>query len=232
MSAPEDKISGNRRRLFKALSAAPVVAVLKPGAALANASAFQCAAKLRVAPPPNWIAGIPATAVSVGDGIYTIDGFFFRSATFWLKENLKRPIEIDPSLPPRTGQACTAARALVRGVVVDFDGTFLSFDDSAAVPVPYVELVNVRISASNPDVLEVFRTDLPNQTPPCGYMLDGQKGLFSYVGFTDNNDAAWNQSGFFPEHTISRIDGAGELQGMTDSCMHSFMSSRTSLLGG
>jgi hypothetical protein len=38
----ENKISENRRRLFKALSTAPVVMTLRPGSALANASAYQC----------------------------------------------------------------------------------------------------------------------------------------------------------------------------------------------
>lgn len=42
MAADDDKISTNRRRLFKALSAAPVVATLRPGEVLAGASALQC----------------------------------------------------------------------------------------------------------------------------------------------------------------------------------------------
>ncbi len=46
MAAQDDKISENRRRLFKALSAAPVVATLRPGT-LAAGSAYQCAAPLR-----------------------------------------------------------------------------------------------------------------------------------------------------------------------------------------
>ena len=46
MAAHDDKISNNRRRLFKALSAAPVVVTLRPGEALASTSnVFQCAAK-------------------------------------------------------------------------------------------------------------------------------------------------------------------------------------------
>ena len=42
MAARDDKISNKRRRLFKALSAAPVVATLHPGSALATSSAYQC----------------------------------------------------------------------------------------------------------------------------------------------------------------------------------------------
>ena len=44
MSVNDEKISANRRRLFKALSAAPMVFTLRPGSALANSSMFQCLA--------------------------------------------------------------------------------------------------------------------------------------------------------------------------------------------
>jgi hypothetical protein len=50
MASQDDQISDKRRRLFKALSAAPVVATLRPGEALANTSAFQC---LVTPPPPS-----------------------------------------------------------------------------------------------------------------------------------------------------------------------------------
>lgn len=53
MAAQDNKISGNRRRLFKALSAAPVVMTLRPGSALANASAYQCVTKIVNPAPEN-----------------------------------------------------------------------------------------------------------------------------------------------------------------------------------
>jgi len=46
MAAQDDKISDNRRRLFKALSAAPVVMTLRPGTAAAS-SAYQCVQNTR-----------------------------------------------------------------------------------------------------------------------------------------------------------------------------------------
>lgn len=61
MAAHDDKISNNRRRLFKALSAVPVVATLRPGEALANSSAFQCVAKVRAenfSPLPTSSGGV------------------------------------------------------------------------------------------------------------------------------------------------------------------------------
>ncbi len=56
----ENKISENRRRLFKALSTAPVVMTLRPGQVLANASAFQCLDT----PPP-----FPTTPVYLQPGL-------------------------------------------------------------------------------------------------------------------------------------------------------------------
>jgi hypothetical protein len=53
MAAHEDKISNNRRKLFKALSTAPVVATLSPGSALATQSAYQCLTKAVDMPPAN-----------------------------------------------------------------------------------------------------------------------------------------------------------------------------------
>ena len=44
MAAHDEKISANRRKLFKALSATPVVLTLRPGSALANSSIVQCLA--------------------------------------------------------------------------------------------------------------------------------------------------------------------------------------------
>ena len=59
MAAHDDKISTNRRRLFKALSAVPVVATLRPGIAAAT-SAYQCVLKdLQDSPALPYIAPCP-----------------------------------------------------------------------------------------------------------------------------------------------------------------------------
>lgn len=52
MAAHDDKISTNRRRLFKALSSVPVVMTLRPGSALANSSAYQCVTEIAARPDP------------------------------------------------------------------------------------------------------------------------------------------------------------------------------------
>lgn len=62
MAAHDEKISQNRRKLFKALSAAPVVATLAPGQAAAQASAFQCLNNIvgeTTPPTPLLSSGVP-----------------------------------------------------------------------------------------------------------------------------------------------------------------------------
>jgi hypothetical protein len=77
MSSKDDQISSNRRRLFKALSAAPVVATLRPGEALANTSAYQCA--------ENIVNGnTPLT--EMGPNTVT-DGFWAMSFPYYPKTN-------------------------------------------------------------------------------------------------------------------------------------------------
>ncbi|MCB1792404.1 MAG: hypothetical protein KDJ27_13635 [Gammaproteobacteria bacterium] len=60
MAAHDEKISQNRRKLFKALSAAPVVTTFSSGSALANASAHQCLANPPVASTPQYLEPLPA----------------------------------------------------------------------------------------------------------------------------------------------------------------------------
>ena len=74
MAAHDDKISNNRRRLFKALSAAPVVATLRPGSAAAS-SAYQCAANIRkdltLDPGPVAAGSMP-------------DNFVYENLSYWV----------------------------------------------------------------------------------------------------------------------------------------------------
>ena len=75
MAAHDDQISNNRRRLFKALSTAPVVMTLRPGTAAAS-SAYQCVAKL---PSPQQLWK-PSTVSDCGDGI---DCYVYQERRYW-----------------------------------------------------------------------------------------------------------------------------------------------------
>ena len=78
MAAHDEKISSNRRRLFKALSATPVVLTLRPGSALANSSIVQCLAD-GFASDTGTQDFIPSgAACSQGD-----DCFAYAPLTYW-----------------------------------------------------------------------------------------------------------------------------------------------------
>lgn len=68
MAAHDEKISNNRRRLFKALSAAPVVATLRPGAAMAGTSSYQCLIEPPVPATPVYLQPLPPTCVGGDSG--------------------------------------------------------------------------------------------------------------------------------------------------------------------
>lgn len=82
MSAHEEKISNKRRKLFKALSAVPVVATFGPGEALANTSSIQCAAKIRAGDPAINIPDL-VTGIKDNDGTEQ-EGVFVRNRTAWM----------------------------------------------------------------------------------------------------------------------------------------------------
>jgi hypothetical protein len=89
MATQDNQISDKRRRLFKALSAAPVVATLRPGQALANASAFQC-----LSTPPT-LADVSKPVYRQGEtpadcsGAIGTDCLAFVSRTYWDQNGLQ-----------------------------------------------------------------------------------------------------------------------------------------------
>ena len=212
MSAPDDKISSNRRRLFKALSTAPVVMTLKPGAALANASAYQCAVKLRdIQPAPyNALLADAAEPYSCAEGeICVVEGIYYKKLFYY-----------DPALVSATDRECGKG----------FDKTVvrMKFGDYRDL----AEGKRVGRAAETGDVdskgrplLGIYKNrdkdELCFEIPP-------QEGLFLYAGHTENNDSDWVGKGFFPEH---RIEFGNGNQVMSESCWNSFMAG-TKFTGG
>lgn len=76
MAAHEEKISDKRRKLFKALSAAPVVLTLRPGSANANSSAFQCAAKILDPRTDPFLVSLGPTPSPTPDFVYGTYDYF------------------------------------------------------------------------------------------------------------------------------------------------------------
>jgi hypothetical protein len=232
MSSKDDQISSNRRRLFKALSAAPVVAAMNPGHALANASAYQCAMKLRENPPRPFLTAsqVPNGAVPDENGILSVQGYLYRSVKYWVKPDADRPTSRDcfregyQPLPQYVVLFTDLDEPtnLTKAKLLAGDGTLLAADGAP----PTI----VQLKKSDPNVLEYGRIDGGNFVV-CGEISPAKNGFVAYVGQTTGNDSGWNGLGFVPEFRISDNTQPGALQGMTESCMHSFAHGNMSLIG-
>jgi hypothetical protein len=144
MSADNDSTSTTRRRLFKALAAAPVVTTLKPGAALANSSAFQCAQKIVGADEPNLLASSYGPLANLNSNS---EGFLYVLLPYLDLQTSPPPGCYGGTLPTGTryvvavenagaydlysdvapGQALAAAR-------ISYDGTVFSFFNGGGQP--------------------------------------------------------------------------------------------------
>ncbi len=152
MAAHDDQISKNRRRLFKALSAAPVVMTLRPGSALAQGSAFQC---LENDPPATqFISSTEEMLCDVTDNCSAYADLFF-----W---------EI-PDVPPQAACALQGGETLVQ---TDPD-TYVTFPDGVEVD------VNVVASQGQPGLWDIFPES--SSAIPCYEGVSQQRGNFRVV---------------------------------------------------
>ncbi|MDJ0739048.1 MAG: hypothetical protein QNJ91_04985 [Gammaproteobacteria bacterium] len=212
MAAHDEKISQNRRRLFKALSTAPVVATLSPGSALATQSAFQCLSSEVVA--QNFHE--TGTMCSVGDP----DCFVYETKVHWRGGEAT----VNPSVPGNTALWPTGIADLNQpGIVIVESETapgsfFVRVDDTTSVPLvaPLLD-VNVSLDSSSGTSLLVNFTD-PNTTITTTYLeFPNRDGvaltLFERVG---SPPTAVNRVGVLPDQ-----HPGGNIQGLAATCLTS-----------
>ena len=215
MAAHDEKISSNRRKLFKALSAAPVVYTLDSGATGANASAFQCARKHREhSNHYHWKdRSHDHDFEHVGNDMYRdrTDGSLYRKHNYWMTDESRFDVE------------CTNGVSCPTIVVEDHDGTLLDMDGNPAM--------NVRKSGTfrngNP-VLVATKLDWRGNEKDC-FKVEGHKGYAAYIGHTEDHDRRWVEKGFSPKHKMGG-GGMGEKQKLPPSCMNSIMNSGSKLV--
>ncbi len=200
MSAPDDKISSNRRRLFKALSTAPVVMTLKPGAALANASSMQCLLKESGTVTQKFHLK-PASAASCSPP----GCFAYLEQVYWdLSSNTTVPAALQGKIVVETAVGTQSSNPWV----MNTDGTGAG---------PLADLVT-----PGGFVYSVSGTTL-NITPTAGSLiqLTGQYGLFLAIGGPDDPTSP---HGFVATSVFPRGDTAGPLANdkLSGSCLHSF----------
>ena len=218
MAAHDDKISTNRRRLFKALSSVPVVMTLRPGSALANSSAYQCVRKAREEHSGyHWkdktMSGHFSSCDSHDMCKDDTDGMLFKRLNYWHTTDQNDVIEV------------TDASVGCPEMVVEMeDGALV--DLSTGQPVPS-HIRKGGLSGDGRQILEVTKIDGSGNTVVCRKVVS-QKGYGAYVGHTSNNDTNWHEEGFSPRYKPSSGTGMGESQKISDSCMTSFLNAKTS----
>lgn len=212
MAAHDDKISTNRRNLFKALSTAPVVMTLRPGSAFASESAFQCLAKIRrdVSVPPGPVAA-------------PVDNLLYADLDYWLIDEESR-IKVDgvavstdgltlpypiPFLVVRMPAAQGGGMYATSGQIVGDEANGVLFETPHEIDAGTGELV-----LKNSDGEVCIRADVT-------------QGYFALVGVSAaggglTEDGQFSEIGFFPQHPIVTIGGdPGSNQGITGTCMAS-----------
>lgn len=233
MAAEDDRISRNRRRLFKALSAVPVVSTLRPGSALAQNSSLQCLAKIRE--DVAAIEGPVVTGSSVPTPNFTVVGDANQ-----IVEELFCWIFTEDSRQPRGTNGFVGLAGIPRPpfVVVDMNqaggGPYLfliegrlrgrtgsDFDSEILTDGAFKEL------APNGAML-VRRAPNLNGNQPVALVAQREVAAFARVGASiagpsGEEDYAFEFLGTYPEAGLGQRIGAGpgENQINTWSCMDS-----------
>jgi hypothetical protein len=164
----DDKVSDNRRRLFKALSAAPVVMTLRPGEALANTSAFQCLVTARE--DPGFDPG-PVDQAFADASPYKYVGPF----DYWI-------------IPPNTCDPAFPAQKFV--VRVASTGTDLFYNEQGTLLDP--SDVDFTLRSSDEDLI------YPATGQACINAEKIPDGYFAIIGQASQNDTFFEETGIYP----------------------------------
>ena len=173
MAAQEEKISGKRRKLFKALSAAPAVVTLSPGSALATDSAFQCALK---------IADSTSDPNLTQPGPVVTEGFVNTTLIHWV-------IAEGEGVDDENGDPIPCSIDSSIEFIVEIAGEFY---DNANPGVP--TSLKVERTATDSDVLEVS-----NSSDVVCMTIAGKPGDFAVLGAISSDGESFEALGVYPQ---------------------------------
>jgi hypothetical protein len=222
MSAHEEKVSQNRRRLFKALSATPIVATLSPGSAIAGHSAYQCAANLRnepLMPGPNDIQSSVFEEQMLMTWVLTSSDRLLRDELtppepVWLGGTGITVVSMNPDHPEL-------------GPFYELDGT--NFADRFELGT----VARVEVSGSTLTVINK-RTAAPYTNGRAAIQSSGAPKLYAKVyrttgGDCGAQDCSLEYLGDYPQvqvnHSVIDENSGGAPQGMSGTCLGSFADS-------
>jgi hypothetical protein len=191
MGTQDDKISNNRRRLAKALSAAPVVATLSPGEALATHSSYQCIAKIR---EHTHVSTFIDCNGSCADDIDPNEGYAYQQ--FWFfdpADGSKVPNDTAPRTCPIGSSGIIVHVDVAGGGFFNLSGTDVSDSvlRSGTDSAPTLNIYNLNIGNGEQSDSTLCLTGIP-----------GQKGLFAVVVkpiITGGDEKGAEFVGFYPQ---------------------------------
>jgi hypothetical protein len=208
MATQDEKISDNRRRLFKALSAAPVVATLRPGEALATSSAIQCAANPMPIADTKYYLNTTQGCTNSDTGV---DCHAYLQRMFW-NPGVTDPL--DPLYAHWAKVFIVETQGLPSGSAVSVYWTVVDGQRGSTIGISAAAGVNV-VTRSG-DQLFFYGSDGTSFLT-----VDGAMGLFLAIGGPDdpNDPMGWTASAVWPEEQ----DTANNVLG--GSCLTSFPAS-------
>lgn len=163
MAAHDETISQNRRKLFKALSAAPVVATLAPGQAAAQQSAFQCLLKIAGENPSDPQMLPPSLRPDAGMACADGDCFAYLPVPKW---DIVNP---PPVVNPGSSKMCPVTHPLLGKTLAAVPttgtadpgtyGNFVFMDVATGTPVTEQNLIQYDPS-TDPSSINILEEDL------------------------------------------------------------------------
>jgi hypothetical protein len=238
MATQDNQISDKRRRLFKALSAAPVVATLSPGEALANASSVQCAANIRNGTTP--VTELGPLDITLEQNGWEQHGTYVKNRWAWWFTSDSRVTDDVGDLVPLSGSGIGEGD-LTSGFVVVAVGDLptqqtFSGTDGTATDTPYLATTPTPVDVTSQahyvpgtGVLQIKNSSgdvcLRSVDPTTGDVSDGGLAGFAVIGRTipegSVDDRDFVIDNIYPKSVPSGT-AAGDLQAMNGTCLHSF----------
>ncbi len=225
MAAHDDNISNKRRRLFKALSAAPVVATLQPGSAFANASAFQCTKNIR--------DNLTLHPGPVQPGSSQAGPFLYQYLTHWVFTSYSRVKKSNGSYVSLRGTGISSSQLSAGVTIVQVDPTNSGAHLLKLLPDGHSLAERFAGDPYNDQDVRAFLNgstlSITNKWGKTCLQASGSVAGFAVIGYAREvggvQDRDFVIEGIYPEAKVHTARGAhhGDYQGITATCMNSMI---------
>lgn len=226
MASDNQPISDKRRRLFKALSAAPVVATLRPGEALARMSSYQCAAQDMGHPDRLFYLANSTPAPAVAESYCSAPG---TAGCYWYDKRYYWELD-DSKCDDLAGHILVDVATSDVGTVGDSAPSTRYYLVNTSTSVGLALPTSYQVSVDGQNRLTLKRpSGTGTAMTKCANNATRQTGLFLVLGYPKIDGGApvdWVPTGVYPQQALS-MDGTDRMAG---TCLDSFDSTTSKIL--